>query len=103
MDMLDLLAPTDHLEVALELATCRSMHQHPHALAYRLVGRVAIQTLRATVPRRDRTVERLADDRVITRLDDGGHLRELRPRLVERRDVGEGQDHPVKRVATATR
>ncbi len=53
-----------------------------------LFGGVAERRVGAVVPARDHAVERLADDRVVGRLDDRRQLRQPGARLVERRDVG---------------
>ena len=63
-------------------------------LADRLVGRVTEKALGPGVPRSDDAVERLADDRVLGRFDDGGQPRAdlLGPPALG--DVAEDQDRP---------
>ena len=66
--------------------------------ADRLAGRVAVDPLRPGVPARDDPVERLADDAVLRRVDDGGQPLALLLRPLEPRDVEIGEDDAVDHV-----
>jgi hypothetical protein len=68
----DPLAPTDALEDAGNLVALHGRHKEADVTADGLLGGIAEDPLGPGVPARDGAVERLADDRVVGRFDDGG-------------------------------
>src|SRR4029450_3668516 len=68
---LDVLAPLEPRQEARHLVLAVGWNDERDQPAPRLGGRVAVEALGAPVPARDHALERLADDRVVRRLDDG--------------------------------
>jgi hypothetical protein len=76
--MIDLPTSPDLFENDSFLAQPLLRDQHCYRLTDRFVSRVAEDTFRALIPTQNNTIEVLADDRIVSRLDNGGQeLRQL--------------------------
>src|SRR4051794_39307918 len=76
--MFDALAAADARQDRIFLGPAVRRYQYRDRLADDFFGRIAEQPLRALVPACDDAIEVLANDGVVTRLDDGGEaLRKL--------------------------
>ena len=75
LEVTDALARAQPRQDHLLLARALRRNDHEDRLADRLVGGIAEQPLGALVPGEDPTVQRLADDRVVGRIDDRGEAR----------------------------
>ncbi len=72
LEVVDLLAPAQTDEDVFLFGPPIFWNDQEDLLADRLPGGVSEELLGATVPRCDDTVQRLADDRIIGRIDDCG-------------------------------